>query len=172
MRKLVNIVVVVLIYFVSLAASYRLLTGASASIAPDIAKWLWSVGALLIATLAQLSWKIHETKRVEGLASNQRMKLRRISGLIGLRIYLLGLLVFLSSVVGFASAYVRHEVAAAYMTQISLGIMLGSAIICVFLVPLMQRDIQRFEDGARELASRQKDQSAFTDRLSKAGAGD
>lgn len=167
MRKLANIAIVASVYAAGWFAADLLLDGQYSRVAPDIAKWLWGLGALLIGVLGQMSWKVHEAKRVEGLDTEQRARARRVSGLIGLRIYLLGLAVFLSSVVGFASSYVRHATIAQYMTQGALAAMLASALICIVLVPLMQRDIQRFEDLAREELQAKKAADALAEKLKK-----
>ena len=150
MKKLANIAMVLSVYVAGWFAARYLLSSEYARVAPEIAKWMWGLGALLIGILGQLSWKVHEVKRVEGLETAQRAKVRKVAGLISLRIFLIGLAIFFSSVVGFASSYVQRPAVAHHMTHLSLGVMLASAFICVFLVPLMQRDIQRFEDAARE----------------------
>lgn len=165
MRKLANIAIVLSLYAGCWVTADFLLSGALATVAPDIGRWLWGVGALLIGTLAQLSWKVHEAKRVEGLNTEQRARVRKVTGLIGWRIYALAFIVFVCSIAGFASPYVQNTTVAHYMTVTSLAFMLASAAVCVVLVPLMQRDVQRFEDRAREEMSQRKAADALASKL-------
>ncbi|MCD7096972.1 hypothetical protein [Stenotrophomonas sp. MMGLT7] len=167
MRKFLNIAIVVLLYAAGALAARFMLHGEYSAVASDITRWLWGLGVLIIGTLSQLLWKVHEAKRVEGLSVEQRARVRHVAGLIGLRIYLLMAIVFLASVIGFISNFVAVPVAAKYMAQASLGSMLASAVLWLTWVHMAQRDIQRFEDKAREELAQQKAADALAERLKK-----
>lgn len=167
MRKVFNIAVVVLLYAAGLLAARFMLHGEYSAVASDIARWLWGLGVLIIGTLSQLLWKVHEAKRVDGLSVEQRARVRHVAGLISLRIYILMAIVFLASVVGFVSNFVIDSIAAKYMAQAALGSMLASAVLWLTWVHMTQRDLQRFEDRAREELAQQRAADALAERLKK-----
>lgn len=169
MRKLINIAVVCALYTGGYFAARALLHGEFSAVTNDIARWLWGLGVLIIGTLSQLLWKVHEAKRVDGLSVLQRMKVRRVAGLISLRIYLLMAVVFLASIVGFISSFVTIPVVAKHLTQVALGSMLASAVLWLTWVHLTQRDLQRFEDKAREELASSEAASQLAERLKKQG---
>jgi len=165
-RKFVNIAIVALLYTASYLVAGFLLRGEDGSkIAGDITRWLWGLGVLIISTLSQLLWKVHEAKRVDGLDSVQRLRVRRVAGLISTRIYLLIAIVFMASVVGFISNFINLPSLARYMAQDALGAMLASAVLWLIWVPMTQRDLQRFEDRAREELAKQTAADALAERL-------
>jgi len=166
-RKLVNIAIVVLLYAAGWLAARFMLHGEYSAVAADITRWLWGLGVLIIGTLSQLLWKVHEAKRVEGLSVEQRARVRHIAGLISLRIYLLMAIVFLASVVGFVSNFITMPEVAKYLAQAALGSMLASAVLWLTWVHMTQRDLQRFEDRAREELAQQKAADALAERLKK-----
>lgn len=167
MRKLVNITILLLLYVAGwLVARFVLHGEDSSKVTADITRWLWGLGVLIISTLGQLLWKVHEAKRVEGLTSTQRLRVRRVAGLVGVRIYLLMSVVFAASVVGFVSNFISFPEVAKYMAQIALGAMLASAMLWLIWVPMTQRDLQRFEDKAREELAKQEAADALAQKLS------
>ena len=167
MRKLANIAIVALLYATSWFVARFLLRGEDSKISEEITQWLWGLGVLIIGTLGQLLWKVHEAKRVEGLSPAQRIRVRRVAGLISLRIYILMALVFIACVVGFVSNFISAAIVAKYMAQAALGVTFASAVLWLIWVPMTQRDLQRFEDRAREELARQKAADALAERLKK-----
>lgn len=144
-----------------------MLLGEYSAIASDITRWLWGLGVLIIGTLSQLLWKVHESKRVDGLNLEQRARVRRTAGLISLRIYLLIAVVFLASVVGFVSNFVTAPELARQLAQAALGAVLASSVLWLTWVHMTQRDLQRFEDRAREELAHQRAADALAERLKK-----
>lgn len=167
MRKIANIAWFIAIIAVGWFIAGLLLDGEVSKIAPDIARWLWGLGVLIVGILGQLSWKVHEAKRVDGLSAEQRLRIRKVAGLIGMRIYYLALIVFLGSCFGIVSVYVSDPVIARYMAQAAFGSLMAITFICIFFVPITQRDIQRFEDKAREELALQKSADALAEKLKK-----
>jgi hypothetical protein len=167
MRKIANIAWFIAVFVIGWFLAGLLLDGEMSKIAPDVARWLWGLGVLIVGILGQLSWKVHEAKRVEGLNAEQRLKVRKVAGLIGMRIYYLALIVFLGSCLGIVSVYVSDPETARHMTQAAFGSLMASAFICIFFVPITQRDIQRFEDKAREELALQKSADALAEKLKK-----
>lgn len=165
MRKQINIAVVVLLYASAWFGAGLLLRGENSQVSADIARWLWGLGVLIITTLGQLAWKVHEAKRVDGLSSSQRLRVRQVAGLIGTRIYILMAIVFLSCVVGFFSSFVTSPKAGSLMAQTGLGFTLASAVVWLVWTQLAQRDLQRFEDKAREEVAKRNAAQALADRL-------
>lgn len=169
MRKLFNIAIVVLLYAAAWIGAGFLLRGENSQVSTDIARWLWGLGVLIITTLGQLAWKVHEAKRVDGLSSTQRLRVRRVATLIGIRIYVLMAVVFVSCVVGFFSAFITSPMIEGFMAQTALGLTLASAVVWLAWTQLAQRDLQRFEDKAREALAQQKAAQKLAERLKNIG---
>lgn len=170
MRKIANIAVVVLIYVAGWFAA-GLLLGESPVFSPEITKWLWSVGALIIGALGQLLWKVHDSKKAEGLSYFQRSSVGRVAGLIYLRIYSLMAIVFIASIVGIFSGFVVDSLVSGVMSRASFGAMLSSAVLWLAWMYLIPRDIQRFEDRAREIKIKKSERDGFAKRLAEAKSG-
>jgi len=164
MRVTANVLITALIYAATLFAAYFLINGPAAALSSDIAKWLWSPAALVIGSLSVLSWKVHETKRVEGLKKGQREKLRLIAGKVQKRLYLISLIAFAGAIGGLFPSYLRAPFDV-YLVSLAFSATFGSCAIALAIYPLTQRDIQKFEDRAREALSAESDSRKFRERL-------
>lgn len=164
MRKAMNIAAVLGSYAVTSVAAYFLFYGPNAPLSTDYAKWLWGPAALLIGLLVTLGWKIHDAKRVEGLRSAQREKLRFIAGRVQRRLYSLSALTFAGAFLGTLAAFLRPPYNQIAVTAAFAGV-IGSSLISLILYPLTQKDVQDFEDAAREKIAREKEAKDLRERL-------
>lgn len=164
MKAAANIAIVFVTYAASLFGAYWLIYGPSPALSFEIAKWLWSPAALVVGSLTVLSWKVHETKRVEGLRSVQRNKLKRISGRIQRRLYWTCVIAALGALAGLLAAYLRAPFDAVVVC-LAFSMVVGSFIVVLGLYPLTQRSIQKFEDAAREKIAADADKKRLLDRL-------
>lgn len=167
MSKITNIAFVTVLYMTTFWSTSLLFTYGGAAMVGDCAKWLWGLGAMIITSLCQLMWKVHETKRIDGLSVEQMTRLRAVAEIIMRRIYFLILIVAVASVAGFFSAFVPLEPLRLVVARFALGIVVGSLVLWLVWLKTLQTDIRRFEDRARQEINAQKAADAFAARLAE-----
>lgn len=167
MKKVTNIAVMVALFAACWVAAGLLLNRIGPSAGGELARWVWALGTLVVTSLSQMAWKVHDAKRVEGLDAEQRGRVRRVAGLIALRIYLVVALAFIASALGIGAGLAADETAGRLLAQVAIGVILGCSVLWLVWMPMMQLDIQRFEDRARELLARRRAAAELAERLKK-----
>ena len=167
MRILRNVALLSGLYALAWWGAQALLGVQTAPVRSQVLQWLWTLGAFIVGATVQLQWKVHETKRLDGLSSPQRLRLGRTAKLLVHRMNLLIIATALASFGGILANALAGYSAADLVAQFALATMLTSFVLWCLWQWTITNDVQRFETRFREEATRKAERKALADRLKK-----